>query len=235
MEPLPETHEALWRMSAASDIDLLTSMNHEAARVVDAVPGCVGLSVTLREEELTFTWLISDPALRPLDAAQFLDDGPCEAAAREGEVRTVPDLMDEEQWRLLALAGAALGVRSSLSLPLRGPDGPIGSVNFYGREGHTFTGRERRVADIFGADVASAVRNADLGMASRDRALHATQTLDRIDRIDLAVGILAEQNGISVNQALARLRDAAERAEAPLPTIAELVIKRRLDAADGNS
>lgn len=233
MEPLPETREALWRMAAASDVDLLTAMKTEAARVVEAVPGCVGLSVTLQENELTFTWLSTRPEVRPLDAAQFLEDGPCEAAAYEGEARAVADLMDEEQWRLFALAGAAVGVRSSLSLPLRGPDGPLGSVNFYGRDGDTFAGRERRVADIFGADVESVVRNADLGMASRQRAQRAPGTLDSIDRIDIAIGILAEHENISVEKAHTRLRDAAERADAPVQTIAELVIQRKLDSADG--
>jgi GAF domain-containing protein len=229
VEPLPETREALWRMSAESEVDLLTIIDEESRRVVDAVPGCVGLSITLRDHELTFTWLSTDADLRPLDAAQFLEDGPCEVAARKGEPGHVANLMDEEQWRLFALAGAAVGVHSSLSLPLMAADGPIGSMNFYGRDADTFTGRERHIAEIFGADVQLAVRNADLSMASRDRAKRALEVLELIDRIDIASGILAERQGISADEALSRLRDAAERADTPIAAIADVVITRKLN------
>ncbi len=87
------------------------------------------MSVTLRDQELTFTWVATDSKLRTLDAAQFLAGGSCEQAAHDDVTQVVSSLMDEEQWRLLAVAGAAVGVRSTLSLPLRGPDGPIGSLN----------------------------------------------------------------------------------------------------------
>src|SRR3954447_5563759 len=109
MEPLPETRAALWRMSSTSEVDLASVMQSETERLVAAVPGCVGMSVTLREHELTFTWLVTDPALRTLDAAQFLAGGPCEEAAHHGRGQVVPDLMSEERWRLLAIAGAAMG------------------------------------------------------------------------------------------------------------------------------
>ncbi len=227
MEPLPETREALWRMSSTSEVDLVSLMETETDRLVAAVPGCIGMSVTLRDHELTFTWLATDPELRTLDAAQFLAGGPCEQAAHDGRSQMIPDLMDEEQWRLLAIAGAALGVRSTLSLPLRGEHGLMGSLNFYGRDATTFSGRERNIAEIFGADVQAAVMNADLSMSSRTRADQALDTLDAMDSTDIATGILAEREGIPVEEALNRLRDAAARAAIPVVAIAELVVRHR--------
>jgi GAF domain-containing protein len=225
MEPLPETREVLTRISATSESDLTAVMADETARLVSTVPGCVGLSITLREDELTFTWLSSDSRLRNLDAAQFLCGGPCEDAADTGRPEMVPDLMDEERWRLLALAGAAVGVQSSLSMPLVGPRGPFGSVNFYGQDRDTFTGREREVAAIFGADVQSAVANADLGMASRGRAEGAVDTLEAATRLDIASGILAEQEGITVDEARDRIVNAATRAGSPPLRLAEILIR----------
>lgn len=227
MEPLPETREALRQLSSTGDHDLLAMMTQEATQVVAAVPGCLGLSITLRDHELTFTWLATDPRLRSLDAAQFLDDGPCERAATQGTESSVADLLEEERWRLLGLASAAIGVRSSLSLPLLGPDGPIGSINFYGTDGGTFRGRERHIARVFGSDVEAAVTNADLSMTSRQRAEHAVETLEALDAVDIASGILAEREGIPVDEALSRLRDAAERADAPLHEVSEIVIEWR--------
>jgi GAF domain-containing protein len=225
MEPLPETLEVLSRISSTNDVDLVAAMAEETARLVDSVPGCVGVSITLRDDELTFTWLSTAPRLRDLDAAQFLSGGPCEDASGTGRAAVVPELMDEEQWRLLALAGAAVGVHSSLSMPLVGPRGPFGSVNFYGRQPDTFTGREREVAAIFGADVQSAVANADLSMSSRRRAEGAVQTLEASTRVDIASGILAEQEGITVEEARRRILAAAGRAGAPPLRLAEIVIE----------
>ncbi len=224
MEPLPETREVLQRLATISQVDLTAAMRAEIEQVLQSVPGCVGLSVTLREHELTFTWLATDDRVRLLDAAQFIAGGPCETAAHTGRALAVADLMDEEQWRLLALAGAAIGVGSSLSMPILGADGPIGSVNFYGRDRDSFAGRERTVAEIFGADVESAIMNADLSMRSRPRAERAVESLTAMDRLDVASGILAEQRGLSIAQALERLTDAADRAGVPLEALADLVI-----------
>lgn len=230
MEPLPETRKALRILSATSQVDLLRVIGEYADRVVEALATCVGLSVTLREDELTFTWLATDDHVRRLDAAQFLDGGPCEEAASTGVELSVPDLMDEGRWRLLRLASSALGVQSSLSLPLHGPDGPIGSINLYGRFADTFLGREIQIAKIFGTDIESWVTNADLSMASRARAENATDTIDMIDTISIASGVLAERDQVSIEEAANRMELTAARANLTVLDVAEIIIRSKEDA-----
>lgn len=224
MEPIPETHEVLTALSMMGDRDLLQPLQRQAERVVELVPSCVGLSVSMLEEGLTFTWMATQDRVRVLDAAQFLADGPCEVAAYQGEEVEIPDLLDERQWQLLALASAAQGVRSSLSMPLRGPNGLLGSLNLYGSEPRTFSGHERHLAQMFGADVEAAVANADLSMMSRRRAESSLSVLQQRDIIDLATGILADRDGIPLAEARRKLYDAAARAEAPVEAIADLVV-----------
>lgn len=229
VEPIPETREILTALSMTGGRDLLRPMQQQAERVVAEVPGCVGLSVAMMEEGLTFTWLATADRLRSLDAAQYLESGPCEVAAIDGDEVEIADVLDEERWRLMALASAAQGVRSSLSMPLRGPDGPIGSLNLYGGEPRTFTGKERQVASMFGADLEAAVLNADLAMASRRRAEESVQILHERDTIDIAVGILADRHDIPLEEARERLLRAAERADAPVQIVADLVVASQED------
>lgn len=119
-----------------------------ALRVAEAIPDCVGMSVCHFDADITFTLVTTSERLRMLDAAQYLDGGPCQVAALDGDEVSVDDLLDEGRWQLLALASAAEGVKSSLSLPLRHSGQLYGSANFYANTTHGFQGKERDLARI---------------------------------------------------------------------------------------
>ena len=121
VEPMPETREALAEFVTLDDPDvdeLLADLGRSAQAIV---PDLVGLSLGLAHEGLTFTLLASSSGVASIDAAQYVDGGPCvevtEGRLDSAEVDTT-DPMDEEQWRLFSLVSAASGVASSLSLPI---------------------------------------------------------------------------------------------------------------------
>jgi GAF domain-containing protein len=133
VEPIPETLEAfaeLARHGSTDLVDLVLAMGRRAQRIV---PDCVGLSLALFEDGLTFTLAASDEQIAALDAVQYLDGGPCVDAAHDNETIEADsgDLVDEERWRMYAQATAAAGVASSLTLPILHDGGVIGSVNLY--------------------------------------------------------------------------------------------------------
>ncbi len=76
--------------------------------------------------------------------------------------------------------------------------------------------------------------NADLSMSSRTRAEHALDTLDDMDRLAIATGILAESEAIPVEAAMERLHEAADRAAIPVVAIAEVVIRGRHHDSDND-
>ena len=45
MEPIPESLEVLTRLSATAEVDLVAELKDAAARVVETVHDCVGLSI----------------------------------------------------------------------------------------------------------------------------------------------------------------------------------------------
>jgi GAF domain-containing protein len=151
-----------------------------------------------------------------------------EVSAVDGDEVDVGDVLDEDRWQLFALASAAHGVRSSLSLPLRRGDTVYGSVNFYASSAYVFMGRERDLAVMFGASVQEAVANADLSMSSLGRARQAVATLDERDRIHTAAGVLAARHGMTPSEAQQSLTDAATRAGISIIALADLVLRHHV-------
>lgn len=225
MEPIPETRELLDLLRVGPDSDRLESwLVTRAQQVAALIPDCVGVSIALfGDEAVTFTFVITADRLRLIDAAQFLDGGPCQESAH-GDVALETSILSEQRWHLFALAEAATGVQSSLSLPLRSDRSPSGSVNFYGSSPDTFTDRARELAAMFGAAADDAVANADLPMTGLHRARRSAQQVQADARLDIAVGVLAERQGLPIEDARQRLHDAAARAGIEVEALARLLL-----------
>jgi GAF domain-containing protein len=226
VEPIPETREALRRLSDATDEDLGPDLQ-EAGTILQArVPGLVAFSISIVRENLTFTYVASGSAAAGLDAMQYLDGGPCVEAIQEKRLMAVDhrDLFDEDRWQLFARAGNAYGIASTLSMPIIHDDEVVGGVNVYGAEGDTFDGRHDELARLFGAWAPGAVTNADLLFTSRLEALRAVDRIEDMGVVDVAVGLLADAHGTSVEQARARLERAAAQAGTSVAHAARLVV-----------
>ena len=229
MEPLPATEAALNEVVGDRDLrSLLIEMGRDAKRIV---PSCVGLSLALLKEELTFTLVATDLDIAGVDTTQYLEGGPCVRAAADDRVIEVDieDLFDEERWSLYARATAAAGIASSLSLPLRDEDegSVIGGINLYAAEAGAFRGHHEEMAEALGAWAGGAVSDADLQFRSREAAERTPGTLADLRDVDVAVGILAARWGVALAAARERLVRAAHQAGLTLPQAARLVSSLR--------
>jgi GAF domain-containing protein len=229
VEPLPETVTVLEMLRQGHPGEQAGNLGRElqdmADRVVAAVPDCMGLSITYRDHDLTFTYLRTGEKVSVLDAVQYLTSGPCEVSSRTGEEFVVGDLLDEDRWQMFAQASASFGVRSSLSFPLRSDDRVIGSVNFYATTPNAFPEEEQPLARMFGAWVEDAVRNADLSMSTVQKARQAPGVLHDRDIVDQATGVFAAQHQITMDEALERLTDAAARGGTTVVAVAHAVVR----------
>ena len=214
MHFLPRTQEALDEYLSLADPELemsLMTMGDSAARIV---PECVGLSLTLYDEDLTFTLVAPDLPDAELEARQDVDEGPRVPVVHDdaGPAGTVGELLDEERWAFFARAGAAAGVASSLSLPVLERGRVVGGINLYASSSDAFAGHHGDLASALGASASGAVTNADLPFATRLRAEQAPRQLREQQAVEVGVGILAAREGVTVEAARDRLRDAAVRA-----------------------
>jgi GAF domain-containing protein len=227
MEPLPETREALAEFVSFEDPDpdkLLEALGTAARQVV---PELVGLSIGLAKEQVTFTLVASDEEVAALDATQYLDGGPC-VEVGEGRLDAARfvtgDPLDEVRWSLFAQANAAHGVATTLSLPLYVGGEVIGSVNMYAATPYAFSDHVEELALLVGAAPATAVMNADLTFSTRLEAAVAPQKLRDKNTIETAVGMIAGDQGIGVEEAHERLNQAAARAGLHQVQVAQVVI-----------
>lgn len=214
MDPVPETAQVLDDLIKQGKPGLAIRLYRMADRAREVAPACVGLSLTLLDDDLTFTLVASDEVIARLDAMQYLDGGPCPTSVDLGEsIETdVSDLLDEDRWSLFARASAAAGVASTLSLPVMRGGRVVGGVNLYAGTVDAFHGRHDSMAEAVGASAEHAVADADLSFRTRTLAV---QTRDRwaarVD-VEIAVGIIVVRYGIDEEAARERLRHAAERA-----------------------
>ena len=125
------------------------------------------------KDGLTFTLVATSEQVATIDAAQYLDGGPCVDVANGSDVLDVeiPDLLDEGRWSAFARTSAAHGVRSTLSLPIVRNGQLLGGVNLYAADSHAFEGRHEALAMALGASAVGAVADADLEFTSRARAI----------------------------------------------------------------
>jgi GAF domain-containing protein len=213
VEPTPETLEAfaaLARHGSTDLVDLVLTMGRRAQRIV---PECVGLSLALFEDGLTFTLAASDEQIAALDAVQYLDGGPCVDAAHDNEtIEADPADVDEERWRMYARATAAAGVASSLTLPTVNDQRVIGSVNLYAATTDAFADHHDELAAALGGSAEHAILNADLSFSSRLAAAETPARVAEQNEIDRALGIISASQHVDIPAARERLREAAARA-----------------------
>lgn len=226
MEFVPHTQEALNEYLDPGDGDLETLLTVMGVAAVRIVPECVGLSLTLCDQDLTFTLVASAHEVAELDVAQYLDDGPCVRAVEENVVHSeeVADLLDEGRWALFARASAAAGVASSLSLPVLDRGKVVGGINLYASSPNAFSGHQSDLAAALGASAVGAVSNADLGFASRRRADLAPGQIRDEQTVEVATGLLAARRGSSAHEARDHLQTAALRAGVSVVQAAKMVI-----------
>jgi len=217
MQPIPESSEALSRLSERTGEDLVKQLKAATQHVLQAVPDCVAISFTHFQDNLTFTLVAPSEQLRLLVAGPAADHDPPESDGAESQ--------DPRQ--IFGLTHALDGVRSSLSLPLQRHGQIYGSLDLYAAGEYAFTGREDTLAMMFNAAVQEAVTNVDLYMSTLASALEAPQTLDELEVIDKAVGALMVRQEMSFQEAYRSLIAAADRAGVSPVDLAGLVLRQR--------
>lgn len=234
MQPLPETAVALTALARGSGangeefVERFTAAADETGRIA---PQCVGVTLTLLAEGVSFTWIASGPEAAALDAVQYIEGGPCVTAVAQEDIVVDSDEgpLDERRWQAFAEASAAAGVRSTLSIPLLDSAGrAYGGVNLYGATPRAFDGVHEQLAAHYGGWAAGAVTNADLPFTSMARSRHAADVLENAAVTSQAVGMIMAARGVDEPTARDLLSDASARAGLTETEVAHVLLDRRL-------
>jgi GAF domain-containing protein len=190
------------------------------------IPGAEATSITLVRGDKAHTAAYSGQMALDADELQYQEGyGPCLDAGRGGVVLRIDDMRTEERWPDYVARTAAIGVRSSLSIPLPYQGGVIGALNNYSSEPAAFATPESLEAGIDVAEVvAVAVANAEAHHQLGEQARHLRIAMESRAVIEQAKGVLMAQQGVDTEQAFEILRAASQRSNRKLRDVAAGVV-----------
>jgi GAF domain-containing protein len=205
------------------------------SRICTACPKIVGVNgagVMLMSGDLPRGSLCTtDDVSHLIEELQYtLGEGPCVDAYQQDMVITEPDLSDPERPRWPAFAPPAVqaGVRAVFGFPMRVGTVRLGTLNLYRDAPGPLTGDQHADALVV-ADVAARwVLEAQAGAPPDTVADELEAGADFHFAVHNAAGIVSVQQGISVTEALIRLRAHAFSADRLLADVARDVIARTL-------
>lgn len=227
MELLPEVRAASLQLAALTEdtVDLVSGLEAVCDLAQSLLPSCVGVSMTVIVDGDPFTITATSEQAKAVDAVQYLDDGPCLGAATGDTAVLVDDVLHEGRWQYYAQAAVASGIRASMSIPLKRPDGQVyGALNLYASHPGAFRDKEQQLAGLFGVRVEELVANADLSFMTREHAKELPQRLDEHARLNQAVGVLMARNGWAAAEARERFEFAAAHAKVARADVARIVL-----------
>ena len=199
MEPLPEVRATFDELALVLEesADLPAQLDVVGAVAKGLVPATMGVSISVFVDGEAFTLTATAEDAAVVDATQYVErEGPCLEAIATGQEVQVEDVLDEERWRLYRHSSATVGIRSSLSLPLRDDgDRIVGALNVYATDPGAFRGREEIFAAVFGAKVSELVKNADLTFQTREWARQLPDRVSARRKLETAVGVLMALRG----------------------------------------
>jgi hypothetical protein len=206
-----------------------------SARLCGVCPGIAGVTgagVMLMSGEIPGGSLCTSDGVSHLieDLQYTLGEGPCVDAYRQDTVVAEPDLADPvtRRWPAFSPAAVQAGARAVFGFPLRVGTVRLGALNLYRDRPGPLSGDQHADALVV-ADVAARwVLEAQAGAPPDTVAEELEAGADFHFVVHNAAGMVSVQAGISVTEALIRLRAFAFSHDRLLAEVAGDVVARRL-------
>jgi GAF domain-containing protein len=179
----------------------------------------------------------SDAVSALIEQLQYeLGEGPCVDAFRHDRPVLEPDLVHPSRVRWLAFSGPAIdaGVRAVFGFPLRVGSVRLGALNLHRIQSGALTEDEHADALVMADVVAHAVLLLQANAPPGALAAELEAAADFRYVVHQASGMVAAQLGVSVRDALIRLRAYAFGNNRALGDVATDVVSRRLRFDDGD-
>ena len=175
-----------------------------------------------------------------VEELQFsLGEGPCVDAHRDSRPVLEPDLVEpvHHRWPGFAPAASRAGVRAIFGFPLRIGEVRLGALNLYRDEPGALSDEQHADALAMADIVTEMVLAMQAGAPPGQLAVELERNASLQYVVHQASGMVAVQLGVSVGQALIRLRGHAFAHDRPLGEVAADVVDRslRFDAETGDA
>ena len=200
--------------------------------VSSAVTGVSGAGIMMMSEDLPLGSLCTSNAVSAAieDLQYTLGEGPCVDAYRLDRPVFEPDLADPATDRWLAFTVGALewGARAVFGFPLRFGSARLGALNLYTDQPGPLTDEQLSDALAVSDVAAEAVLAIQAGAPPGELAPALAEGSDFRYVVHEAAGMVSVQLGVSIAQALLRVRARAFASGRLLADVAADVVTRRL-------
>ena len=198
---------------------------------------CCGVTMTTHGGQSVTAFASSARARTVEDLQHTLGEGPGVAASSSGAAVLVPDLCDLEdraleRWPTFARETVELGVRAVFAFPMLLGSSSVGALSLYRSEPGALTSAAvshgRAAADAAARSVAEPVGAVGAAGAAgaTEEALADTGHADPM-QVHQAAGMVTEQLGLSIDEALLRMRAIAYSEGRSVDELAGAIVGRR--------
>ena len=189
-------------------------LNLVVALAQTAVAGADGASITLSRHGSLATVAATDETVSGMDADQYATgQGPCISAATDGHHIYVDSLDGEPRWPQFVPRAKARGINSILSMPLLTQGRPVGALNIYSTLAGAFAVPQQRLAARCAQQASDFLASATVDISPKEIGARITEALQVRQCVTLAVGVVMDREGVSVDDAYSMLLQSAhERA-----------------------
>ena len=189
----------------------LPSKLEAIAEVIErTIPGCDAVSIALVVEESTVTGAVTSQLAVEVDLVQYAyNQGPCLTAVAERTPVRIDMLRQDERFEHFAPGAIALGVESSLSVPVIWAGDVVGSLNIYSTKPNAFTDATLDDVAPIADYAAQIIGTSPLYAASLDLVEGLIASVNDTDDIQIAIGLLIGIGTATEAEAWAILRDRA--------------------------
>lgn len=210
-------------------IEMLTVLVDRCVELLDV--SAAGVMLVAPEGDLRVA-ASSSETMRIVELFELqAEEGPCPDCFRTGEPVVDADLAANETWPAFAPVALASGFAAVHALPMRLRDQVIGALNLFGSQAGSFT-EEDLVASRALADVATiAIVQHRVAREAQVLAEQLNHALNSRVVIEQAKGVLAEREGLQMEEALARLRTYARSHSLRLTDVAQSLVDGGLDTS----
>ncbi|MEA3019729.1 MAG: hypothetical protein QOI47_1253 [Actinomycetota bacterium] len=204
--------------------ELVHRVSERAARALD----CDGAIVLLSIDGETLEAAGSSAGMLGVDKLLALTTTPCHTAMRSGKVVLFPAEGASPQFAEFAALADHYGVLGTMAVPLRHRDAAIGVVCLVRTREARFGASTIEAAQQLAAVIASLIVREKAHRASVAVTEQLQHALDVRVVIEQAKGMVAAELGITVDEALDRIRPFARRRQLELAQVAADIVSRTL-------
>jgi GAF domain-containing protein len=208
------------------DEELEDTLRRVAQLAAATLPTCDVADVTLIREGQPMTKGATDERARAVDAAQYASGaGPCLDAWRHGRISHLPSIRTDTRWPQFNQAADAVGILSTLAVPLQVRGEVIGALNLHSFREHSFSDSDDQIAQLFAGQAAVALANAQTHAAAVSLAAQLHDALESRGTIEQAKGILVAQQHCSPDDAFELLVQRSQHENRKLRLVADDIVR----------